>query len=472
MAEADNKVSFAGARRARDKAVDDIRVPPHNIEAEQAVLGGLMLDNRAWDAIADRLVAEDFYRRDHQLIFEAIAERAAMGEPVDAVTLSEWLERKGLTAETGGLPYLAQLVRDTPSAANVRAYADAVRERATLRQLIAVGGQIANDAYDPQGREAAEILDAAERRVFEIAESRNKTGSGFVPLRNDVGRVIDMIDTLAQNPGAITGLSTGFKKLDEMTAGLQKGDLIIVAGRPSMGKTTFCLNMAENAAFGPQQAKVGVFSMEMSREQLAFRMVSSLGRVDQTKLRTGNLDDDDWSRVQMAISMMKSSHIYIDDTAALSPTEVRARARRLKREHGLDLIVLDYLQLMQVPGNKENRTAEISEISRSLKALAKELSVPVIALSQLNRSVEQRTDKKPVMSDLRESGAIEQDADLIMMIYREEVYNHDTPRKGIADIIITKQRNGPIGEVELTFLGKFTKFENYTPEMPYGDGPF
>ena len=474
MAETESKVSLASARRARerDRSVDDIRVPPHHIEAEQAVLGGLMLDNRAWDQIADRITAEDFYRRDHQVIFSAIAERSANGEPSDAVTLAEWLERKGLTADTGGLVYLAQLVRDTPSAENVRAYADAVRERSTLRQLISIGGEIASSAFNPEGRDAAEILDEAERRVFEIAEGRNKTGSGFVPLRNEVGKVIDMIDTLAQNPGAITGLSTGFKKLDEMTAGLQKGDLIIVAARPSMGKTTFSLNMAENAAFGSKQAKVGVFSMEMGREQLAFRMVSSLGRVDQTKLRTGQLDDDDWSRVQMAISMMKTSNIFIDDTPALSPTEVRARSRRLKREHGLDLIVVDYLQLMQVPGNKENRTAEISEISRSLKALAKELAVPVIALSQLNRSVEQRTDKKPVMSDLRESGAIEQDADVIMMIYREEVYNKETPRKGIADIIITKQRNGPIGEVELTFLGKYTKFENYAPEMAYADGPF
>jgi replicative DNA helicase len=402
MAETDPKVSLVGARRARDKAVDDIRLPPHNIEAEQAVLGGLLLDNRAWDAIADRIVATDFYRRDHQLIFEAIADMASRGEPSDAVTLSEWLQRKGLADETGGLVYLASLARDTPSAANVRAYADAVRERSTLRQLISVGGEIANSAYDPQGREASEILDEAERHVFAIAESRNKTGSGFVPLKEEVGRVIDLIDMLAQNPGSLTGVSTGFKKLDEMTTGLQKGDLIIVAGRPSMGKTTFCLNIAENAAFGPKKCKVGVFSMEMSREQLAFRMVSSLGMVDQTKLRTGQLGDEDWSRINTAISMMKASNIYIDDTAALTPTEVRARARRLKREHGLDLIVLDYLQLMQVAGNTENRATEISEISRSLKALAKELSVPLIALSQLNRSVEQRTDKKPVMSDLRE----------------------------------------------------------------------
>ncbi|HLS80720.1 MAG TPA: replicative DNA helicase [Steroidobacter sp.] len=473
MPDADAKVSIVSARRAREKAaIDEIRTPPHSVEAEQAVLGALMLDNRTWDAIADRIAANDFYRRDHQIIFEAIAELASRGEPCDAVTLSEWLERKGLAEQTGGLVYLAALVRDTPSAANVRAYADAVRERSTLRQLIHVGGEIAASAYNPEGREAGEILDEAERRVFEIAEGRNKTGSGFVALKEEVGRVIDHIDMLAQNPGALTGVSTGFKSLDEMTAGLQKGDLIIVAGRPSMGKTTFCLNIAENAAFGPKQARVGVFSMEMSREQLAFRMVSSLGMVDQSRLRTGQLGDEDWLRINTAINMMKSSHIYIDDTPALTPTEVRARARRLKREHGLDLIVLDYLQLMQVAGNKENRATEISEISRSLKALAKELSLPVIALSQLNRSVEQRTDKKPVMSDLRESGAIEQDADLIMMIYREEVYDPNTPRKGIADIIITKQRNGPVGEVQLTFLGKYTKFENYTPEQAYGDGPF
>jgi replicative DNA helicase len=473
MAETEAKVSIVGSRRARDKAaIDDIRVPPHSVEAEQAVLGGLMLDNRAWDAIADRMVAEDFYRRDHQLLFDAIADMASRGEPFDAVTLSERIERKGLADETGGLVYLAGLVRDTPSAANIRAYADAVRERSTLRRLIHVGGEIAASAYEPAGREAGEIVDEAERRVFEIAESRNKAGSGFLPLKDELGRVIDRLDMLHQNSGAITGISTGFNKLDEMTAGLQRGDLIVIAGRPSMGKTTFALNIAENAAFGSSKAKIGVFSMEMSREQLAFRMISSLGRVDQGHLRTGNFGDEEWSRINTAIHMMKSAPIYIDDTGALTPTEVRARARRLKREHGLDLIVLDYLQLMQVAGNKENRATEISEISRSLKALAKELAVPVIALSQLNRSVEQRTDKKPVMSDLRESGAIEQDADLIMMIYREEVYDPNTPRKGVADIIIAKQRNGPIGDIPLTFLGKYTKFENFTPESAYGDGSY
>jgi replicative DNA helicase len=467
VAEADSMMPFPGAKRSRDRAVDDIRVPPHSLEAEQSVLGGLMLDNRTWDAIADRLLAEDFYRRDHQLIFAAIAELAAKGEPSDAVTLSESLERKGLSGETGGLIYLAGLVRETPSAANIRAYADIVRERSVLRKLISVGGQIASSAYDPEGRDASEIVDDAERLVFEIAEAGKKGGSGFVPLRNELGSLIDRLDMLAQNKGQLTGVSTGFAKLDEMTAGLQKGDLIVIAGRPSMGKTTFALNIAENAAFGPRKASVGIFSMEMSREQLAFRMISSLGRVDQSKLRIGQIDED-WPRVNSAIEQMKTASIYIDDQGALTPTDVRARARRLKREHGLDLIVLDYLQLMQVAGNTENRATEISEISRSLKALAKELAVPVIALSQLNRSVEQRTDKRPVMSDLRESGAIEQDADVIMMIYREEVYDKNTTRKGIADIIITKQRNGEIGDLQLAFLGKYTKFENLAPEAAYG----
>jgi len=474
MAEADSMMPFPGARGgrgARDRAVDDIRIPPHSLEAEQSVLGGLMLDNRTWDAIADRLLAEDFYRRDHQLIFAAIAELAGRGEPSDAVTLAELLERKGQGSDTGGLIYLAAIVRETPSAANIRAYADIVRERSVLRKLISVGGEIAASAYDPEGRQASEIVDEAERRVFEIAESGKKHGSGFVPLRQDLGAVIDRLDMLAQNSGQLTGLSTGFNRLDEMTAGLQKGDLIVIAGRPSMGKTTFALNIAENAAFGPRKASVGVFSMEMSREQLAFRMISSLGRIDQSLLRIGKLDDD-WARVNSAIEQMKTASIYIDDTGALTPTEVRARARRLKREHGLDLIVLDYLQLMTVSGNSENRATEISEISRSLKALAKELAVPVIALSQLNRSVEQRTDKRPVMSDLRESGAIEQDADVIMMIYREEVYDKNTTRRGIADIIIAKQRNGEIGDLQLTFLGKYTKFENLAAESSGYGGSF
>jgi len=456
----------AGAVKSRRRArpaeeADALRIPPHSVEAEQAVLGGLLLDNSTWDAIADRLGAEDFYRRDHQQIFAAIAELSARAEPSDAVTLAEYLSAKGLSEETGGLAYLAGLARDTPTAANIRAYADIVRERSLLRRLIRVSGEIAASAYDSEGRPASDLVDEAERRVFEIAESGRRTGSGFVPLRDILGATIDRLDLLNQTQGQLTGVSTGYNDLDRMTAGLQPGDLIIVAGRPSMGKTTLALNIAENAAIAGNRA-VAVFSMEMSREQLSMRMISSLGRVDQSHLRTGNFGDEDWARINSAIAQMKVAPIYIDDSGALTPTEVRARARRLARESkdGLGLIVIDYLQLMQVPGTKENRATEISEISRSLKALAKELKVPVIALSQLNRSVEQRTDKKPVMSDLRESGAIEQDADLIMLIYREEVYEPETPRKGIADIIVAKQRNGPTGEIHLTFLGKYTRFEN------------
>jgi len=438
---------------------DALRVPPHSAEAEQAVLGGLMLDNASWDAIADRLRADDFYRRDHQHIFGAIAELSARSEPSDAVTLAEHLAAKGLAEESGGLAYLAGLARDTPTAANIRAYADIVRERSVLRQLIRVSGEIAATAYENEGRTATELVDDAERRVFEIAEQGKRSGSGFVPLRDVLGATIDRLDLLHQTQGQLTGVSTGYNDLDRMTAGLQPGDLVIVAGRPSMGKTTLALNIAESAAIS-HNVPVAVFSMEMSREQLAFRMISSLGRVDQSHLRTGMFGDEDWARINSAIAQMRSAPIYIDDSGALTPTEVRARARRLKRERGLGLIIIDYLQLMQVPGTKENRATEISEISRSIKALARELQVPVIALSQLNRGVEQRTDKKPVMSDLRESGALEQDSDLIMLIYREEVYEPDTPRKGIADIIIAKQRNGPTGEVHLTFLGKYTRFEN------------
>jgi replicative DNA helicase len=454
------------ARRTRPAADTELlRVPPHSVEAEQAVLGGLLLDNSTWDAIADRLRTEDFYRRDHQLIFAAIAELSARSEPCDAVTLAESLANRGQSEDTGGLAYLTSLARDTPTAVNIRAYADIVRERSLLRQLIRVSGEIAASAYASEGRTATELVDEAERRVFEIAEQGRRTGSGFIALRDILGETIDRLDHLQRNRGQPTGIGTGYHDLDRMTAGLQPGDLIVVAGRPSMGKTTLALNIAENAAISAG-TPVAIYSMEMSRDQLSMRMVSSLGRVDQSHLRTGNFGDEDWARITSAIAQMKDAPIYIDDSGSLTPTEVRARARRLKRERGgLGLVVVDYLQLMQVAGTKENRATEISEISRSLKALAKELHVPVIALSQLNRSVEQRTDKKPVMSDLRESGAIEQDADLIVLIYREEVYEPDTPRKGIADIIIAKQRNGPTGEVHLTFLGKYTRFEN----LAHGD---
>jgi replicative DNA helicase len=439
-------------------------VPPSSNQAEQALLGSLMLDNSAWDKIADRVVEQDFFRPDHRLIFSAIQTLAERREPADIVTLSEFLASSQKLESAGGTAYLGELINETASAANVADYARIVRERALLRRLIDVGNDIAAAAYHPEGRPIAELVDEAERRVFEIAETGQRRGTGFVRLQSVLGATIDRLDSLHQSQGSITGLPTGFNKLDDYTAGLQQGDLVIIAGRPSMGKTTLALNIAENAALGHGKP-VAIFSMEMSVEQLALRMVSSLGRVDQSHLRNGRFADEDWPRINGAIQQMNEAPVFIDDAPALTPTEVRARARRLQREHGLALIVVDYLQLMQVAGTSENRATEISEISRSLKALARELRLPVIALSQLNRSVEQRTDKKPVMSDLRESGAIEQDADLILFIYRDEVYHSDTQRKGIADITIAKQRNGPTGEFPLTFLGRFTKFENYAPEV-------
>lgn len=446
-----------------------LKVPPNSIEAEQSLIGGLMLDALAWDKIADVITADDFYRKDHGLIFSAIAGLVESGSPCDVVTVSEHLDSRGELDNAGGLEYLATLSNETAGAANARAYANILRERATLRALISAGNEIAGSAFTNDGRTAAEVLEDAEKMVFEIADKGTRGKKGFVALKDILPGTVDRIDTLHQSDGDITGISTGYNEFDKMTAGLQPGDLVIVAGRPSMGKTTLAVNMAENAAIG-SKVPTAIFSMEMPAQQLAFRMISSLGRVDQTHLRTGNFPDEDWSRINTAVQLMSEAPIFIDDTPGLSPGEIRARARRLQREHGLGLIVVDYLQLMQVPGNKENRATEISEISRGLKALAKELSCPVIALSQLNRSVEQRTDKRPVMSDLRESGAIEQDADLILFIYREEVYNQDTPRKGIADIAIAKQRNGPIGDFPLTFVGRYTKFENWVPDT-YGDYP-
>jgi replicative DNA helicase len=449
---------------------DEVRTPPHSVEAEQAVLGGLMIDANAWDAVADVVAASDFYRRDHRLIFEAIAEVAEIRGSCDVVTISEHLERKGRLEEVGGLHYLGSIARDTPSAANVRAYSEIIRERSILRQLVAAGGEIAAAATDSRGRAASELVDEAERRVFEIAERGSRGRAGFRAVRDILPQTIDRLDTLHQSPGEIRGVPTGFTLLDRKTAGLQPGDLVVIAGRPSMGKSTLAVNIAESAAIAKGVA-AGIFTMEMSAEQLTLRMISSLGRVNASHLRSGNFSDEDWSRIQGAMSQLSSAPIYLDESPALTPTELRARARRLKRERDLGLIIVDYLQLMQVPGTKENRATEISEISRSLKALAKELGVPVIAISQLNRAVEQRTDKKPVMSDLRESGAIEQDADLILLIYREEAYDQNTTRRGIADIIIAKQRNGPTGEVQLTFLGEYTRFENLVAES-YGEGAF
>ncbi len=444
-----------------------LKVPPNSIEAEQSLLGGLMLDNSAWDKVADLVIASDFYRKDHRLIFAGIADLAETSNPCDVVTLSEFLDNRDELEGAGGLEYLALLSNETPGAANVRAYAKILRERSMLRSLINAGNQISGSAYSTEGRTATDLVDEAERLVFDIAEKGSRGRIGFRPLKNILPDAVDRIDLLHQSGGDITGIPTGFNEFDKLTAGLQTGELIVIAGRPSMGKTTLAINIAENAAIGAR-VPTAIFSMEMPSQQLAFRMISSLGRVDQTHLRTGKFPDEDWSRINTAVQLMSDAPMFIDDSASLSPTEIRARARRLKREHGLGLIVVDYLQLMQVHGSTENRATEISEICRSLKALAKELELPVIALSQLNRSVEQRTDKRPVMSDLRESGAIEQDADLIVFIYREEVYNQETPRKGVADISIAKQRNGPIGDFPLTFVGRFTKFENWVPDA-YAD---
>ncbi|HEC16233.1 MAG TPA: replicative DNA helicase [Sedimenticola sp.] len=451
-----------------DSAADELRVPPHSIQAEQSVLGGLMLDNQAWDQIADRVGEEDFYRREHQLIFRAIAALAELNRPFDVVTLSEELERQGELEEGGGLAYLGTLAKDTPSAANIRAYADIVREHSVTRQLIRVGTEIANSGFQPEGRTSAELLDEAERRVFEIAEQRARAGGGFASVRSLLTKAVDRIETLFQQDEPITGVATGFSDFDDMTSGLQPADLIIVAGRPSMGKTTFAMNIAEHVAIKGDKA-VAVFSMEMPGDSLAMRMMSSLGRIDQHRVRTGKLSEDEWPRLTSAVSILSEANLFIDDTPALTPMEVRARARRLMRDQKeLGLIVLDYLQLMQAPGAGENRATEISLISRSLKALAKELNVPVVALSQLNRNLEQRPNKRPVMSDLRESGSIEQDADLVVFIYRDEVYNEDSPDKGMAEIIIGKQRNGPIGTTKLTFLGQYTKFENFIDNV-YGE---
>ena len=452
-----------------DQAIESLKVPPHSIQAEQSVLGGLMLDNQTWDTVADRLNADDFYRRDHRLIFSAIAELAEHQDPFDVITLSELLDTQGELQNVGGLAYLGTLVKDTPSAANILAYANIVRDRSVLRQLIHVGTEISDSAFSTEGRETAELLENAERNVFKIAEQRQRGQGGFSSIKNLLAKAVDKIELLYEQDGDITGASTGFTDLDEKTSGLQPADLIIVAGRPSMGKTTIAMNMAENVAL-KSGMPVAVFSMEMPGEALAMRMMSSLGRIDQHKVRTGKLDDDDWPRLTSAINLLAETKLFIDDTPALTPTEVRSRARRLTREHGqLGLIVLDYLQLMQSPSSGDNRVQQISDISRGLKALAKELNVPVIALSQLNRNLEQRPNKRPVMSDLRDSGAIEQDADLILFVYRDEVYNEDSPDKGIAEVIIGKQRNGPLGTVRLTFLGQYTRFENFAGHYDQDD---
>jgi len=449
------------------------KLPPHSQEAEQSVLGALMLDQRAWDRVADRLRGDDFYREDHRLIFQTIGRLIEQTKPIDVLTVTDALKTHNELEKAGGEAYLYELAKNTPSAANISAYADIVREYSVLRQLIEIGTDMTQDAFNPDGREVKELLDAVERRVFHIAEQGSR-GQGPVEIGELLAKATDRIDTLYHQGGAITGISTGFVDLDQMTSGLQPGDMVVVAGRPSMGKTVLGVNMAESAAIEGKKA-VLIFSLEMPGESIVMRMISSLGSIDQNKVRTGKLSDEDWPRVTSAIEMLSGTKIYVDDTPALSPTELRARARRVARAAGgLGLIVVDYLQLMTVTGTKENRTNEIAEISRSLKALAKELEVPVIALSQLNRSLEARTDKRPVMSDLRESGSIEQDADLIMFIYRDEVYHPESAEKNKAEIIIAKQRNGPIGRVNLTFRGQYTRFDNYVPQdsmvgTPFGD---
>ncbi|WP_017446039.1 replicative DNA helicase [Gayadomonas joobiniege] len=443
--------------------VEDLKSAPHSIEAEQSVIGGLLLDNEAWDRVAERVVAQDFYHFANRTVFEHMAALVESHKPIDLITLSERLEQAHQLEDVGGFAYLAEVADNTPSAANITAYADIVRERAVIREMISVANEIAEAGYDPQGRTSSELLDLAESRVFKIAEQRANNNEGPRQVKDVLSQTISRIEDAMKNGlDGVTGVTTGFNDLNGMTSGLQPSDLIIVAARPSMGKTTFAMNLCENAAMSFDKA-VLVFSLEMPAEQIMMRMLASLSRVNQTSIRTGKLEDEDWARISSTMALLADkNNIYIDDSSGLTPTEVRSRARRVARDHegGIGLIMVDYLQLMQVPGMSENRTLEIAEISRSLKALAKELNVPVVALSQLNRSLEQRADKRPVNSDLRESGSIEQDADLIMFIYRDEVYYPESERKGIAEIIIGKQRNGPIGHVDLAFLGQFSRFDN------------
>ncbi len=452
-----------------DPQLAQLRVPPHSIEAEQSVLGGLLLDNQAWERVADILAESNFYRDDHRRIYRHIGKLIEKNRPADMVTVFESIEQSEDKDKTGGLAYLGALAQNTPSAHNIRRYAEIVRERAIQRKLIEVGTGIADTALNPMGKDVGQLLDEAESRVFEIAEAGARGHQGLVEIQPILAQVMERIDILyhQDNPSDITGIATGFNDLDQKTSGLQKDDLIIVAGRPSMGKTAFALNIAEHVAVN-DRLPVAVFSMEMAGTQLAMRMLGSIGRLDQMKLRTGRLSDEDWSGLTDAMAKLHDAPIHIDETPALNCLELRARARRMHRQYGtLGMVVVDYLQLMSSASYGENRATEISEISRSLKALAKELHVPVVALSQLNRGLEQRPNKRPVMSDLRESGAIEQDADLILFIYRDEVYNPETADKGKAEIIIGKQRNGPIGTLNLTFIGQYTRFENYADPGRY-----
>ena len=459
--------------QSSDQKTEQVSIPPHSTEAEQAVLGGIMLSNQHWDGIAERVIAEDFYTFAHKAIFQTMEELMRNQTPIDLITLDQALKAKGISDSVGGFAYLADLSNNTPNAINILAYAEIVREKAILRELIAVGNRIAENSYSPKGKDIKMVLDEAEREVFAIAEKRSSSTEGPQNVLSVLESTIARIETLGklENHNGVTGVTTGFVELDKKTAGLQPSDLIIVAARPSMGKTTFAMNLCENAVMASDKP-VLVFSLEMPAEQIMMRMIASLARVDQTKIRTGqNLDETEWSKIASVFGMFKQkNNLYIDDSSGLTPTELRSRARRVYRENGgLSMIMVDYLQLMRAPAFSDNRTLEIAEISRSLKALAKELEVPVIALSQLNRTLEQRADKRPVNSDLRESGSIEQDADLIMFIYRDEVYNDNSEDKGVAEIIIGKQRNGPIGRVRLAFNGQFSRFDNLAEQREYRD---
>lgn len=449
---------------ARDEEVARLRVPPHSTEAEQSVLGGLLLENLAWDKCSDLLTDSDFYRHEHRHIYTAIGNLIASSKPADVITVFEALQSLGKAEDCGGLAYLNALAQSVPSASNVRRYAEIVRERSVLRKLISASDEIATTAFNPQGQPVSQILDEAESRIFRIGEEGSRAGAGFQPMDKLVQALIDRVQELEANGSEdVTGIRTGFYDLDRMTAGLQKGDLIVLAARPSMGKTAFALNIAEHVAV-QEGLPVAVFSMEMGASQLALRVVGSLGRIDQQHLRTGRLRDDEWERLPEAASKLSEAPMFIDESPGLNPAELRARARRLARQYGgtLGLIVIDYLQLMSGSSHssEENRATVLGEISRGMKGLAKELQCPVIALSQLNRSVETRPDKRPMMSDLRESGAIEQDADVIMFIYRDDYYNKDSKEPGVAEIVLAKQRNGPVGTVKLTFLKPLTRFDN------------
>ena len=457
-----NKI--AAKKRTIDSEVDNLKVPPHSIDAEKRILGSLLLVNKSFDEIAGMLIEDDFYHPQHRILYRVINEKIAKDSPIDMLTLTEQLAALALLDDAGGESYIYDIVGNTPSSSNIKAYAEIVKDRAILRKILTTSVEISSLAYNTGGKNSKDLLNEVEQKIFNISDKRSES-DGMVRIADVLATATDKIDQLFQNGDAVTGVPTGFTDLDAMTAGLHPGELIIIAGRPSMGKTALMMNMVESVAISAKKPVI-VFSLEMSSESLAMRLLSSLGRIDQSKIRTGKLSDDDWPRLTSAVSMLADAPLFIDDSPSLSPAEIRAKVRRIARKEGeLGLIVVDYLQLMQVPGIKDNRTLEISEISRSLKILAKEAKVPVIAGSQLNRGLEQRQDKRPMMSDLRESGAIEQDADLIGFIYRDEVYNPDTAQKGTAEVIIGKQRNGATGKVKLTFLGKYSRFENHVRDI-------